>query len=103
MVKFLQVDTAANGNVLINLEHLMFIDSTGTSNTVRFVFSNAYADLDQVQLIFSPSDANPNAEVGSMVDALRKIVIEAAKGSGNEPVVNITSLLPKPVTSMTLN
>lgn len=101
MVKYLQIDTANNGNLLVNLEHVMFVDAS-TSSIVRVVYSNAYQDLDQVRLLHA-AEANANSEIGSMSDAIRKLIIDAAKGRWSEPVVNITGLLPKPITSMILD
>ena len=100
MVKYLQVDTANNGNIIIALEHIMFIKPL-TPSILRIIYSNAYSQLDLVSLTHAADD-NSDAEVGSMADAIRKIVIDAAKGRWSDPVVNITSLLPKPITSMTL-
>ena len=101
MVKYLQVDTANNGNIIIALEHIMFIRPV-TQSSLRIIYSNAYATLDLVSLVHAADDNN-DGEFGSMADAIRKIVIDAAKGRWSDPVVNITSLLPKPITSMTLN
>ena len=101
MVKYLQIDTANNGNVLVNLEHVMFVDAFSLS-VVRVVYSNAYQDLDQVKLLH-PADADANSKIGSMSDAIRKLIIDAAKGRWSEPVVNITGLIPKPITSMILD
>lgn len=101
MVKYLQIDTANNGNMIAPLKGLIFIDAFSAS-VVRFSYTNAYEDLNQVKFQHS-ADANANAENGSMVDALRKIVIDVAKGRWSTPVVNITSLLPKPVTNITIN
>jgi hypothetical protein len=101
MVKFLQIDTAANGNMIAPLKDLIFIDAFSTTQ-VRFVYSNAYQDLNQIKLDHA-ADANADEEVGSMVDALRKIVIDVAKGRWSTPVVNITSLLPKPITNIIID
>jgi len=100
MVKYLQIDTAANGNILIALENLLWIDAASTTQ-VRIAYSQIYGGLDQVKLSH-PADSTSTSKIGSMVDALRKIVIDVAKGRWSTPVVNITSLLPKPITSMTL-
>lgn len=98
MVKYLQIDTANNGNMIAPLKDLIFIDAFSAS-VVRFAYTNAYQNLNQIKLDHA-ADANADEEVGSMVDALRKIVIDVAKGRWSTPVVNITSLLPKPVTNI---
>ena len=100
MVKFLQVDTAANGNLLIPLKDLIFIQAFST--TAMYVrYNNQYSVNDHFEITHA-ADADSDAKIGSMADVLRKLVIDAAQGRWSDAVVNITSLVPKPISNITI-
>jgi len=101
MVKFLQVDTANNGNLLIPVNGIVFIEAYLASQ-IRIKYDGQYASND-IFGINHTADVDADGKIGSMVDVLRKLVIDAAQGRWSDPVVNITSLLPKTITNITLS
>jgi len=101
MAAFFTVNTAANGNLLIPLDNLLWVN-TGSATTTDLYYANgAAAYTSDVITLTHGTEASPSA-LGAMIDVIQNLIVQSAQSNWKASIIDITDLLPSMITDVTI-